>query len=493
MLRRHREILSCILNTDGFINGSELASVCSVSVRTIQLDIKEINKLLKEYNAQINSEVKKGYYITEKSKEIIRKNNIISTVFDYEYIKEKPVTPVERQIYIMAKTTVKDYVTAEELEDNLYVSVSTINKDIISAAEWLKKNLNLKLEYSLSKGVELHASEVEKRNITSWILSNRQNVSTLKKYCPYFFEGKKFLNSFEKLYSIVDTETKRQGYVLSGHSVQLFCIEILIASARNDMGCTIQSNEEKESELKNIIEELNRKINKDIGITLSKYDWHDLQVHFLSKQFMLGTNIEHIITEEASCIVERFLKVLSIKYDIELTEETLFREKLILYVAPMLNRMRHRHCIGNKITDDVSRSYYLEFNMASEISSIVTKELGLNVRNIELQYLAIHLASIYKLWSKKLKAIIVCDYDESVLSYLKERIIALIEDRIELCTCVTFWQFVLEDEEKFKDIDFIITTSSLAEKTNIPFIQISPVMRQKDISSLYEYMDKLSS
>jgi lichenan operon transcriptional antiterminator len=58
------------LNTDGFINESELASVCSVSVRTIQLDIKEINKLLKEYNAQINSEV------TEKSKEILRENNI---------------------------------------------------------------------------------------------------------------------------------------------------------------------------------------------------------------------------------------------------------------------------------------------------------------------------------------------------------------------------------------------------------------------------------
>jgi lichenan operon transcriptional antiterminator len=87
LLRRHREILSYILNTDGFINGSELASVCSASVRTIQLDIKEINKLLKEYNAQINSEVKKGYYITEKSKEILRENNIISTVFDIEDFK----------------------------------------------------------------------------------------------------------------------------------------------------------------------------------------------------------------------------------------------------------------------------------------------------------------------------------------------------------------------------------------------------------------------
>lgn len=60
LIRRHREILSTILNTDGFITGSELAKICSVSVRTIRLDIKEINNLLKEYSIKIYSEIKKG-------------------------------------------------------------------------------------------------------------------------------------------------------------------------------------------------------------------------------------------------------------------------------------------------------------------------------------------------------------------------------------------------------------------------------------------------
>jgi lichenan operon transcriptional antiterminator len=84
-------------------------------------------------------------------------------------------------MYIISRLTIKDYISVEELEDKLYVSVSTINKDIISAAAWLKESLNLNIDYSLSKGVELKVTEREKRNIISWILSYRQNVSTLEK------------------------------------------------------------------------------------------------------------------------------------------------------------------------------------------------------------------------------------------------------------------------------------------------------------------------
>ena len=151
MIRRYREILNIILNTDGYVTGNELVKLCNVSIRTIRIDIKKINELLKEYNIKIDSSVKKGYYLTNISKDLLKENDIIRSVWDNEYIAQIPNTPIERQMYIILKLTMNTYISVEELIDTLYISTSTINNDIKSIKKWLKENLNLSLNYSLNK------------------------------------------------------------------------------------------------------------------------------------------------------------------------------------------------------------------------------------------------------------------------------------------------------------------------------------------------------
>jgi len=104
----------------------------------------------------------------------------------------------------------------------------------------------------------------------------------------------------------------------------------------------------------------------------------------------------------------------------------------------------------------------------------------------ELAYIAVHLAAIYKNWCQKLNTVIVCDYDESIISYIKSRILNQFEDRIKVVSCITFRQLISGKTEVYKDVDFIITTSSVADKTNLPFVQVSPVMDQKDFDKLFD-------
>ena len=137
--RRHREILSIILNTDECIIGSELAKLCNVTIRTIRQDIKEINSLLKEYNIEVDSSIKKGYFLNKENKQILKKHNIIRKVIDYEYITETPNLPMDRQMYILLRLTAKKNIYVEELAQSLYVSAATINNDIILINKWLKK------------------------------------------------------------------------------------------------------------------------------------------------------------------------------------------------------------------------------------------------------------------------------------------------------------------------------------------------------------------
>ncbi len=489
MNRRYREILSTILNTDECITGNELTRLCNISIRTIRQDIKEINVLLKEYNMEIDSSVKKGYFLNKENKEILKKQNIIRKVFDYEYIIETPNLPIDRQIYILLKLTTKNYISVEELAESLYVSVATINNDILYINKWLKKDLKLGISYSLNEGITLKANENEKRNIISWVLSIRTNISTISKYWNYLFEEKDVITKARDLYHIVSAETKKYNYYLSGHSAQLLCYEILVAVKRCQLGFNLNDSDDTKGNLMPVMTDMREKVEKELEVNLSETEWINLQQYFKSKQFLDGTNIINIETEEATCVVDEFLTTLHDKFKINLSFNPDNKYKLILFVAPMINRLKNRHCIPNKISEKVMQTYKTEFKMATEITHIIKKKLNLDMELIELAYITIHLVSMCGKEIYKLNTAIVCDYDESILSFIKDKVRNAFGRKVDIFRIYDYQEFMYEKEENLKKVEFIITTSTIADITNIPFIRINPEIEQNDMDMISEYLD----
>ena len=487
--RRYREILSTILNTDKYITGNELARHCEVSIRTIRQDIKEINVLLKDYNIEIASRVKKGYFLNKDNKEILKRNNIIRKVFDYEYIIETPNLPLDRQMYILLKLTTKKYITVEELAESLYVSEATVNNDIIFINKWLKKDLKLGISYSLNEGITLKANEKEKRNIISWVLSINTNVSTISKYWNYLFKDKDVIIVARNLYHIVSAETKKYNYHLSGHSAQLLGYEILVAVKRWQLGFNLNDSDDMNGNLMPVMTDLREKVEKELEVNLSGIEWINLQQYFKSKQFLNGTNILNIETEEATCIVNEFLRTLHDKFKIDLSYNTDNKYKLLLYIAPMINRLKNRHCIANKISEKVTQTYKAEFKMANEITHIIKNKLNLNMELIELSYITIHLISMCGMRIYKLNTAIVCDYDESILSFIKDKVRNAFGEKIDVFRIYDYQEFMYEKEKNLKKVEFIISTSTIADITNIPFIRINPEIEQNDIDMIAEYLN----
>jgi len=491
--RRYREILSTILNTDECITGNELARLCNISIRTIRQDIKEINVLLKEYNMEIDSSVKKGYFLNKENKEILKKQNIIRKVLDYEYIIETPNLPIDRQMYILLKLTTKKYISIEELAESLYVSLATINNDILYINKWLKKDLKLGISYSLNEGIILKANENEKRNVISWVLSIRTNISTISKYWNYLFEEKDVITKARDLYHIVSAETKKYNYYLSGHSAQLLCYEILVAVKRCQLGFNLNDSDDTKGNLMPVIIDIREKVEKELEVNLSETEWINLQQYFKSKQFLHGTDIINIETEEATCVVDEFLITLHDKFNINLSSNSDNKYKLILFVAPMINRLKNRHCIPNKISEKVTQTYETELKMATEITHIIKKRLNLDLELIELAYITIHLVSMCGMEIYKLNTAIVCDYDESILSFIKDKVRNAFSRKIDIFRIYDYQEFMYEKEENLKKVEFIITTSTIADITNIPFIRINPEIEQNDIDMISEYLDNHKS
>ncbi|WP_183276244.1 BglG family transcription antiterminator [Clostridium fungisolvens] len=493
MNRRHRDILNIILNTDEYITGNELARLCNVTIRTIRNDIKEINDLLKEYDVKVEATIKKGYSLNKVYKDIIKKNNIIREVLDYEYIKETPSSPIDRQMYILLKLTIKKVITIEELVEALSVSDATVNNDITFINKWLKRNLKLGISYSLTEGITLNATERDKRNIISWVLAIRINLSTVLKYWSYLFEENDAVTAVKDIYYIVSEESRRYKYFLSGHSYQLLCYEILVAIKRNKLGFDLNDFDEAESELMDVVSAIREKVEDQQGLNLSRAEWLNLQEYFKSKQFISGTEFIDIEKQEAISIVDEYLLVLYEKFKVDLKNNPDYIYKLILYIAPMINRLKYNHCISNKIDEKVVKAYKAEFKMASEIAPIIKRRLNLDVSLVDLAYITLHLVSMCGIWKYKLNTVIVCDYDESILSLIKDKIQNYFGERVEVCGFYGYQEFMYEDKENLKGVDLIITTSTIADITNIPFIRIKPEIDQNDIDMISEYVNGYKS
>lgn len=491
MLRRYREILNIILNTDGCVAGNELAKLCNVSIRTIRIDIKKINSLLEEYNIEIDSSVKRGYYLTEESKKLLKENDIIGSVWDQEYIAQVPNIPEERRMYILLKLTMKEYISIEELVNNLYVSTSTVNNDVNSIKKWLKENLNLDLNYSLTKGVKLSCSEKDKRNIIGWIIAKKSNASSTMKNCYYLFNHKEIVKFTDKLFPIMNAVTKQFGYILSGHSSQFLCNQIFIAMERYALGFKLEEKDIIDYELLPVISAIKEKLEMELQIVLPKIEWFNLQDYFRSRQFIDGTDIQNIETEEAIHITNLFLKNIYEKFNVNLIAYPNIKENILLYVEPMIKRLRFKHCIVNSIDENVIKTYPSEFKMAIEMLDIVKKELNLNIRLIELAYITMYLVSTKEAWNKKIKTIIVCDFDQSIISFIKNKIFTYLSEKISFCGSYTYQEFTFGLVENLEEIEFIITTATLAGRTKIPFAIISPIMEQKDFINLYEHIESL--
>lgn len=484
--RRHRDILNYILNAETYITGSELARICNVTLRTIRSDIVKINEALKEYNINVDSAAKKGYFLTQNNKDILIKNNVIRQIIDKQYIMQVPAIPQERHSYILIKLINHKYVSEEELAQELYVSQATINSDIVEINRFLKENLKLKINTSLNAGFTLNCNEKEKRNIISWILAKKMNVSTVLKNWNYLFQDNNNLFSeVDSIYKIVCDVSSKYKYYLSGHSSQLFSYEILAAFLRNKNGFAVNSSGLHDKFI-DVMTELRQELQKNMSINLPYEEWIYIQDNFVCKQFIHNTYVENLKTEETEAVVDEFCSNILKKYGIDLTVQKENREKLILYAAPMINRLKNNYCIPNKIDENIVKKYKNEFKIAQEMNYVTEKKLNLKMNLAELSYITLYMVSMCTELKFKANTILLSDYDESVLCLIKICIENYFSNEIKLTGFYTYNDFKYEDKNNLKDIDFIITTSTIAGLTNIPFVRIKAEIDENDIEMIKE-------
>lgn len=438
MNTRALSIIKILLNSVEPVSSLALSQEIGCSTKTIQNEIKEVNKELK--NCEIVSIRGIGYKIEGNLDDIDIKN---SDLYDYdrvEYIIKK---------IINLSSTDKDTIKLEDLADSMYVSLSTVKNDLKEVKKILNE-YNLKISSKHKQGICIEASE---EDIIKFIINYSNKVDNS-------LNIKDFLNNniIENLFSIkkilLDT-LSYENMILTDNEFKNIVNYISIYLSRNN---TNQSDFIKEY--------------------IKKYK---------SKKEKPISEDEQLLIRKA---IKEFCRDLNIATSINLSHDKVFEECLFNHISNLYKRADLGINQPEITAGEIKLKYPFAFELGKIAKKTIEKNLNMEISEDEIGNIALHIGGalerIDKSDEKKVyKTIIVCTSGVGTSMLIKSKLENIFKGKLEIIKVIPSY---LIDYINVLDIDFVISTVEV-NLENVNVIKVSPMLTDKEIKLIEKYIE----
>ena len=438
MNTRALSIIKILLNSVEPVSSLALSQEIGCSTKTIQNEIKEVNKELK--NCEIVSIRGIGYKIEGNLDDIDIKN---SDLYDYdrvEYIIKK---------IINISSTDKDTIKLEDLADSMYVSLSTVKNDLKEVKKILNE-YNLKISSKHKQGICIEASE---EDIIKFIINYSNKVDNS-------LSIKDFLNNniIENLFSIkkilLDT-LSYENMILTDNEFKNIVNYISIYLSRNN---TNQSDFIKEY--------------------IKKYK---------SKKEKPISEDEQLLIRKA---IKEFCRDLNIATSINISNDKIFEECLFNHICNLYKRSDLGINQYEITAGEIKLKYPFPFELGKIAKKTIEKNLNMEISEDEVENIALHIGGalerIDKRDEKKVyKTIIVCTSGVGTSMLIKSKLENIFKGKLEIIKVIPSY---LIDYINVLDIDFVISTVEV-NLENVNVIKVSPMLTDKEIKLIEKYIE----
>ena len=438
MNTRALSIIKILLNSVEPVSSLALSQEIGCSTKTIQNEIKEVNKELK--NCEIVSIRGIGYKIEGNLDDIDIK---YSDLYDYdrvEYIIKK---------IINLSSTDKDTIKLEDLADSMYVSLSTVKNDLKEVKKILNE-YNLKISSKHKQGICIEASE---EDIIKFIINYSNKVDNS-------LSIKDFLNNniIENLFSIkkilLDT-LSYENMILTDNEFKNIVNYISIYLSRNN---TNQSDFIKEY--------------------IKKYK---------SKKEKPISEDEQLLIRKA---IKEFCRDLNIATSINLSHDKIFEECLFNHICNLYKRADLGINQYEITAGEIKLKYPFPFELGKIAKKTIEKNLNMEISEDEVENIALHIGGalerIDKRDEKKVyKTIIVCTSGVGTSMLIKSKLENIFKGKLEIIKVIPSY---LIDYINVLDIDFVISTVEV-NLENVNVIKVSPMLTDKEIKLIEKYIE----
>ena len=484
--KRYFEIINLVINSNDEITVKDISNLYNITERSIRYDIDELNVFFQEKNnkdiIEINNNRLKILYseneiedIVEniKEKEYFLSENERVNILSYEIFlsKNEFILQYFTEKYNLSKTTVR-------------YSLKELNK-IIS-------EYGLVIDMNNNRGYKIIGSEINIRkyiiNILREYIKNTKEkkieYDPLKKIIQKFYKKSRIEESKNTINKILDYT----GKTISDEAFETLQLFLFISVIRNKNGHEIEEDVENEIFLSKTMEFSKiREILKKIENIKEK------DIHYFV-DFFLGSysyNLEYsyflnwILIES---LIDQFIKLLSDKLKVNLTEDKILRKELLNHIKPAIYRMKNKFKLTESILSEVKKQYMELFIKTKSSLKIISDFIDLSFDEDEAAFITVMIQRAIMrnnpstLLKKDPNILIVCGLGYSSSRFLYENINNRFQ--VNIIDIIPFNQ--LENYNYLKKADIIISTLDF-KLDGMDVITVNAVMNEKDILKLKNY------
>ncbi|WP_240495874.1 PRD domain-containing protein [Thermoanaerobacterium sp. PSU-2] len=480
----------------GPLSIEDLSKLMNISKRTIDREVHEANKILKNYRCVITENESK-YEIhggNESLEEISKEIGPIS----YGSI----LSQEQRQIYM----TLSMLLSKEPLKSTYFsylfnVSEGTISMYLDKIEIWLKVR-NLELIRKRGIGIKVEGTEIDKRKAVIELMYSYLPLDEMLMYVYGDKQDKFITEFFNNIFSseIINTAKKlvkliNETVVKINDDNNYFALFLHVATAiyRYMQDESIKLNKEivddiLSSEQFSFIYKVDE-IMKEHGINLTDDELAYLAIHLNGKKYIykkegfieLGITLDDLSKE----LIEEVAKILKTEIKCD--------DKLIYGLSQHIETLIYRLSMGlqsrNTLIDQIKEYYGELFEAVNKACRLIFSKYNITVPAEEIGYITMHVGAAIERQKaeKRLKTLVICPNGIGTAKILSEKLKSAFPeiDSIEIGS--------IRNKDDGKDYDIIISTVKLYEDEDSldNVITVSPFLTSDDIRKIRDLIDKI--
>lgn len=484
-MKNSNKILHYLLQKKDWVKASELSNYLSISQRQVRKYISTIND-----KEKIIISSSQGYKVNKKK-------------YDAFVYKQKhiPTEQEKRHKYIIQKliTHPQGY-NIFDFSDELYVSETTIKKDIHNIKSFIQK---YKLIIVRNKNIIqlLGNEECMRKLIYSFISDYSFNTQ-------FFQEG---FHLFEIQYDYNEIQLKLKEAMKHYHlvcndfSLNNLTTHLIIILNRVESGYqlseSIEDHQIIHSNSYRVALMMNDYFMEEYGILFNGSELTNISLiiaNNVSQSNMINydnlnlRNIHKYVDNKYIEITKNIIQMVEENYHLFPFKES-FISKFILHIQNLFFRAHNNFHVKNPLTDTIKMSYPLIYDIAVFIAQLIKQNYDIYLNEDEIAFISFHIGSYFEdnSFTKMTRvncAFIYIEYYDFYKATLK-KLCQRFDDKIAIVKIASISDYI---DEINPDIDLLILATGINNHFKIRSVYMKPFPDLEDYYKIEEIIDEIS-
>jgi len=477
--KRFLKLFKLLSNSKTPMKSEEICEQLDIAPRTLRNDLQKYKSIFLENGVTLISKPGVGYCF-----EIFDQDLYFGFIQDL--IKQEtqdqhliPVYPEERINYLIKSfLSTDDYIKIEDLEEELFVSRSTLTNDLKEVRERFEY-YHLDIENKPNYGMKIVGEEFNKRACIS------KYYFYTDSYDDVILNTEKNKNK-EIIKKLLYDTIIENNFTLTDIGFQNLVIHIMILLMRmdklaeDDIIEPIYKSLKDEKEFK-IACLLVEKLENQFKVKFPKKEIYYITIHLLGKKSMQYNNDTLLISQETQDLLNYIFEHIKQNFQLDFSQDFELFRFLSLHFQPMMNRLKYGLYIENPLIDKIKNENPLAFEIALYAGSIIKEIKKYDVSVNEVGYVALHFALALERVQEKVKSknvIVVCASGAGSSQILMYKLKQKFKNYINEIKVAKLYELLDIDQNKY---DYIISTVPITFETKIPIINVQDFLTEDDV------------